>query len=447
MSESTSKSTPRSVSWSQSWSSQNGSNPPVPSYSKAVYRWTDTFTGSRNPKWRDQVRAVVSATTPAGGFKRVVKYGVASGNVKWTTVQDPGQSVVYNRSVTVQSYVPDVFGFESNIALGVPSAETADNRAIRELYDQLIAMESSAQSGEDLGEISSTAQMLRGPMKSIRSVLTDTLQGHERALSLRGLGRTVKALADVVLEFNYGWSPAANSIATAMVGLQNRDYLGHFMPFSASGKHAMTGNWSGTDGISAARVQVSVVREHREEVRYHGVWGVKTNVDRRAVSDVLRLRWRDVIPTFYQLVPYSVLINYVSNLSTIADSYSVPYSGVRWCCRTNRNVKYAKATVGGISMKSPSYWNVGGSIGHGFSEYTDTTFGRSAVVDMPRASVEFDLDLSPKQMLNVGALIVSKLPILGALSKRAVARNPNLPRAFALEVRDRGIRVPYPFHN
>jgi hypothetical protein len=79
---------------------------------------------------------------------------------------------------------------------------------------------------------------------------------------------------------------------------------------------------------------------------------------------------------------------------------------------------------------------------------TQEKFVRSVVSNLPIPSLELDLSLSMGQKQNVLALLASRLPIIGAKTKSALDRMPNLQRDFAYEARRRGMKVPYPsFHS
>lgn len=414
---------------------------------KSSYTYNDSHSGSSNPKWREDVRAVRSATTPASGTRINLSWQAGSGSAKWRTSANPGSQ--YDRSWNCGVYIPNTHAFTTNCATpgAGAHAQSAENKAIAELYEQLTSFETSAPAGEDLGEISQTASMLRSPLKSLRTLVSATLDSHLHALRKPNRGSIIKALGDTAIEYQFGWKPIASSLGHAIVGLQGRDYLGSYHPFQANGKSAGVNQDPDSSYTMGTRsIKVHVVRRRIESLRYVGVWAVRVGVDRRSVNDVLALRWRDVVPTFWNLTPYSFLADYVTNLGTIAQSYSVPWTGVRWCVRTKRTVLTHLVTSGDFIDISPSWINHTGSMKPAKAERIVTTFQRSSMEVMPRPQFEIDFKLSPGQLFNTAALLLTKWPQIREKSQAVERQYPGIAGEFAKEARRRNMRVPYPFH-
>jgi hypothetical protein len=412
-------------------------------------RVDSSFTGTKNPFWKDQIRAVVSATTPADGVRRRVKYRAGSISGTWSVSPDPPPPhlpgnwyVRYNSGRFILAVA--VGGTPS---LNGPNSVSANNQAIAKLYDQLSSFESAAQAGEDLGEIKQTIKLLTSPLKSARDFTTRILSRHQRALSLSSVKGAAKALADTTLEYRFGVKPLTSTIANAVVGLQGRDYIGHYYPFSCTSKIVVFSTHSfGFEGAGNLILETVAKDKNTYSTRYHGVWAVQSGIDKRSVGDVLSLRFKDIIPTVYNLIPYSWLVDYFTNLGTIVSSLSVPWAGVRWCVRTDRNERVHRNESIRITPPVPMY-NGSVQCWPGYTELTETSFSRSPILSLPIPNLEFKLP-SGVQWQNIAALVTGKLlSIKRSTPDPSSARGRDLQSAFADEVGRRGLRVPYPFHS
>jgi len=405
--------------------------------------WTNTFTGSQNPFYRADIRNVRDATTSADGLKRQVIY-------KPYKASYTGWSVREAASMNPQIYPSFWNAYRGARCRGYPlslsslinpsdpgnSFVSADNQAIERLYGQLQSFVQTVKSGEDFGEAKQTINAFRSPVPRIRKLLVDTLEGHEKALR-RSIPQIPKALAEVYLEFNFGWAPLASTVAQAAVGLQNREEFAIYKPFKATGKSLsddskINTTASGPEGIV---LRATGWRRAETSVVYKGVWKSSLPVDRRAVQDVLGLRPSNVIPTVWNLIPYSFLIDYVTNVGAIMESLNVPYDGVRWCCKTTRREYVAKFDITPEIPKFPNGVILESSSAPGQILTSLTSFSRRRQLLQPVPRPEFTglRDMGGRQWNNVAALILARLPIINLLAKK-VPRTPEFQQTFIREL-------------
>lgn len=413
-----------------------------------------TFSGFRDPDWKRKVRAVTNATTPASGSIAEFSVSPSSGtNRFWTSSGHIGHQCTahggceYSRECRVSYYTPDSENYASAVVPwpGFPSALTAENLATAKLYDAIIEIQTSLQAGEDIGEARQTANLLRSPMRNLRELMFSTMEGHQKGLGIKRVSNAVRVLADTVLEYRFGVEPLASSIASTMVGLQNRDESFIYRPFDVTGraKNSNSGSWA--SGVGHFETTHEITRFRERTVRYRGVWGYKVPIDRRSVNQVLGLQWRHFVPTVWNLIPYSWLADYFTNIGDFANRYAVDWSGTRWCNKTVRTSSELSSEWHDTTSKTGKH-GYSGVLSPGSFNWRSTSFQRLTQFSLPSPIFEIDLDLSGRQLQNVAALMLSKIPFFGHAVKKAVNRSPSLPKAFAAEIGRRKERIPYPFH-
>lgn len=461
MSQSTNKTKPHLLSANMSMSQTiftpvDTALPPIVTGRPLKDLFTDVFVGSQNPKYKAQIRARTQAGTPSSGTRYVVKPAIVSGARDYYTANPntypPNQKGDIHRKgfMSGSAYVPSLANLPS-LPLTGADINRADNLAIQKLYAQIKGIQSSVNSGEDVGEMGKTLRMLRSPMKSLIRLTNDVVDGHLRAFSYNKAKHIAKALGDVTLEYNFGIRPIINTVTKGIVGLQNRDYMVDTYPFRASGKDRVVVQADDTDipGIFTCRVRT--LKSVTCFVRYHGVWALGADIDRRSVQDVMGWNFRDTLTTVYNLIPYSWLVDYVSNLGTIVDSLSVPWNGVRWCMKTVRKEASNQGFYTNFHPPSSTlgYYPVSADFFQpGSCTLSGTAFARSIQTILPVPYPQLDLDLTIGQKTNVLALLASRVPIIGSRLSKAVKRHPTLPNEYSVLARRGSMyKIPYPFHS
>lgn len=427
-----------------------------PSEDRWVFNCDSTMSGSKNPQWRDQVKAHVSATTPFQGSEMKLSSTPSQATVEWMTNGSSGPITggnywAYRKTVRTSSMLETNGTYDSWLVppAGNSAFANADNQAIARLYDALQGFEGTNGIGEDLGELGQTVKLLTNPLGSLRKGILAVVDNFEGSLKRKRGAQLVKGLADAALEYKFGVVPLCNQIAGVTVALQNRAILANYYPFHCSGKSDSFEQ--GPEVSQDYLFKTSGRRTFTSEVVYRGQWSAQAGADQRAVSDILGLRFKDVLPTVWNLLPYSWMADYVSNIGTIVQSVSVPWGGVAWCCKTVRN------TVIGFLSQRATYSDFATTyaasnpwyktLSPGSLEFQGKYTSRSIVYNIPRPEFRLNPVQSASHMFNLGALLTQKLVTHSGLLSAAVKREPRLNDQFQAEVGRRRERIPYPsFH-
>lgn len=413
----------------------------VPAVSNHQLTWVDTFEGTKNPHWRAQVRSVSDATTPASGRRMSVRVKKHAQVVEFygrplVAGEDP-------RSLWRKTYVSADFPFASSIRINATpfqiSTASAENQAISRLYSVLQSFTQSLQAGEDIGEWKQTRNAIRKPLAPMQQLLTRTLDKHSKALSrYRDPRGMAKAMADTYLEWAFGWTPLANSLGEAMVALQNRKEFVRYHPFSAVGKSESNGAVIGGQvGHGGAQCDIVGHASDIASVRYQGVWEARVDIPQRSVRQVLGLNLKNFIPTVWNLIPYSFLIDYFTNVGDFMNITAVPWGGVRWCCKTTRTTCHSKLGVRPVpytASLSPTVVILSSNVQPGELEATDTRFSRSSVTSLPIPQLEVSWSISDGKKLNILALLASRLTPITKATAKVFGKNPGLVKSVNSEL-------------
>ena len=370
---------------------------------------TDIFNGTKNPHWRDQVRSVSNATTPASGvMHKILQY-------------EP-----YNYTIAMQGKIfvsPTADRTESGYGFppynwppswsGVPTSiiTDTDNRAIRKFLEAADNARSSVELGQDIGEWKETLNGLRRPMDSARSLVTDVLTKFRKRLRLakRLLSKNVaKAVADSYLEFTFGWKPLAADVGSLIEGLQERCKHPSVQPISAS---ASGHGSAGSESTGQINILGGIyIRSFRSVIR--GTYirrlkgAVKTGADGGAISfaQLAQLDAQHFVPTLWDLLPYSFIADYFVNVGEIINALSFRYSDLAWGCDTSLTIAESIfSDIGGKADLNPGYSLISVTWSGGNARLQTRSFSRgnlSAAALLP--TLQFKLPVSSKPWENLG---------------------------------------------
>jgi len=330
---------------------------------------TNFLDGVKNPTWKSKIRAHVNATTVASGERyshKVTPFSAVSNYLVW----DP-TDVFHRTNLHFYSTVGIIPYDNPYGIIGVPGsmATSVRNRALRNFMERCISARSSIEGGQNIAELQSTLNSIRHPLTSLRKALVgygSKISKLKRSRSFRGpVG--VKGLSDAVtgtyLEFKFGIIPTSNDIAQLIADAGGTRF--EMVPISANASdyHSASG---GTyvpplpGGMSYSLNKSSVTKY---SVTYKG--GYHTGVDSEghiSTAAKLRLLPEDFLPTIWDVIPYSWMLDYVVNVGDIVKSLSFVSSRLAWGCVTTRNE--TTVTFAGNGLPTPT-----GFVRNLFSDY------------------------------------------------------------------------------
>jgi hypothetical protein len=371
----------------------------------------NTFSGTTNPYWQDQIRSGINATTPANGVKYELEQAWLSAEI--TAFQVVGKTL---RNVNYYGHVPLIAPTQT-----APSASQvtfASNRAIMKFLDKLDSATSSIEAGQDFGEWRETVNGVTNPLHSLRNL---TLGYFDKLLKLKRSFKQpsvsfAKAVADTYLEWTFGWKPLTLDIANGIVGLRERAKHYDYQPIKAGFKLDYLGSdslayHSRPDSAAILSLSTSTKTLCSYIESYQGA--VRTGFGGTPIprAEVLQLDLPHFIPTIWDLIPYSFVVDYFVNVGDVIRAYSLNTSKLAWCKKTIVTVQRIDQRDWIDVIASPSAYEVRAFKPDSGNSYIERkTFSRGSVSPGSlRPVLAFHLPISDKPWENIAALLTSRI--------------------------------------
>jgi hypothetical protein len=296
-----------------------------------------TFTGDYLPEWKNIIKRGGNATTTASGSIATLDPGFLDCSATVGAV-DPNNHTHATYGVIG---IPRPLHWRS-VEQSVPSDVIAEvtNRCIRKFLEASDNARTSIEAGQDIGEWKETLHALIHPMQSLRDFtfshlskvlkLTKTVK-HKAKLS--------KMVADTWLEFKFGWNPLAADIGDAYAALTNNRNHVDVQPIRASAKGTFTDYEEPTNTVHSISIGRIVVRTRVTGSYYVTMKGaIRTGAVNGSIgtAQLLQLDAEHFVPTIWDLLPYSWIADYFTNIGDTIRSLSYNFGNLAWGMRTIR---------------------------------------------------------------------------------------------------------------
>lgn len=323
--------------------------------------------------WKAIIRNGGNATTQLSVSRSLIEYSPMSAsstechyNIGSVSDPDTGEILGFYRNDQVTNNLCDLYGGYNVLgASPAPFADIveADSRALDSFYGNLRNAQTLEQGGTFVAEIHQTIHGIRHPadalvkfLKSHISLLSKRKTAIKRAIG-RGDINTAKRIAGIKhyhnpdsaiasmvsnswLEAQYHWLPTISDIqdsAKAVASLQNRPPTKRVR---GGYKDSTSGDLSeAIISCGSLAIHCSTMNKLEADVRYYGAVklivpdGLANNFG--AAVQALGLGFSNFIPTLYNIIPYSFVVDYFSNLGSVIDALSFPLSDVAWASKTS----------------------------------------------------------------------------------------------------------------
>jgi len=213
-----------------------------------------------------------------------------------------------------------------------------------------------------LGELKESLKMIRHPATALRNGIASYLNSvRHRKRHFRGDMRNFsRTLSGTWLEYAYGWKPLLSDIESACNAYaQHEADVQYIRSYGqANGQTNSKGNLQTIYFANYGSYQRILAYTGTQKVVFKGVVRVKPEVQVRAARNVVRLSGfgiEEFIPTAWELIPYSFVVDYFTNIGTILNSATpLFYDWVWWSCASTRSMRSEWTLLSGT--KSPWTW-------------------------------------------------------------------------------------------
>lgn len=374
--------------------------------------------GESCPGFRSKIRLNQSATTD-----RYVVFHNHKCNPAFNLVAIPAKTPDGNGwkygYVCYGGYTPCDFGTKLSLPVKPTSAEmsTFESDLAEKFQAKAREMVAPLQGGAFLGELPETIALFASPVRTMfRKIMSyyRKVYRYIKRIKKRKMSREEKHKA--VLEYiesaylmlTFAILPLigdANTIANALVQYNQKVVRDFNVRLSRLYNH------DNSSRLNGAYITTKVTKVRGQVVACLSANATLPPATKERLQEMLafdsRGLIRDFVPTLWELIPFSFVVDYFSNIGAVVTSKYGDIPQVAWASTTISTIQYRRANIRPPSVSAPSgnWVAVGAPIilqSPGLAEHEAKTIDRSAT--LPQVSLQLDLELSVKQWINVAAL-------------------------------------------
>jgi len=363
----------------------------------------------------------VTHAGPVGDFRRLIAQGSCAtsdlSGVRFRIESRPGSMYFRQRytgpspTFTPRTIVYTAYGNFIRVASPdltpdlTPSA--ASDQAIVRFYQAADRVSTTLQGMVVAGEMRSTLRMIQSPAKALRQGLTNYLSHVKKRGPRVPRRHRRRFLSESWLEYSFGWVPLINDIEDGMKALSKGNPARAFAPVSGFAENKRFTNGSPVSyNHGPMSVRFLMKKDESSTVRYFGV--VYTDVETPAYLKASNYGFKPslFIPTLWELVPYSFLVDYFTNIGDVLFAWSFHRRSLKWASKTTRSVvRYESHSP--VVTRSPVVNNFKKDqhLTPGHVRWERSTVDRIRDADLYTPSVRFEIPgFSSLKWLNLAAL-------------------------------------------
>ena len=296
--------------------------------------------GGDDPAWRSKIRSHAAAVNSYGALH--LQFEMEYGRIEETQNIVIGPGNVGTVTSAVEGYIFDPV----RVAAGSPSV-TARNLAKQAFLSRARSAMSPFQGGVFLGELKEAVELIRHPASALfngitrdyPSAVTKRVKGLKKYRSdhdKRGAKAAGKAISETWLEYSFGWRPLIADVKSAAEALAQFNVQPQTVQRVSSHNRLRTDDGSGyqntrvTGSYNNLQYSYNVQQWTETDVWVFGGVDISSGLNVESASRLAGLTWSDVVPTVWELIPYSFLVDYFTNVGDIISGATFAYSRLHY---------------------------------------------------------------------------------------------------------------------
>lgn len=373
------------------------------------------------PAWKAKLHAGLNATSPFSGEEYYIEQ--APTNRPWLETKRANGGTWY-KARRDGDVIPIFSGFGTLVG---PNESKANSLALTYFYKKLRDTQTKMSGQVFLGEAREVVRMIKSPAKALRSGIENAYRSFSKIRIKRRSDPTLnKVLADSWLEWNFGWKPFFNDIADAAEAFESLFEKDPTEKILAIGVDEIREDlypetnmttW-GTDGAILRNVTdfKKVLVIYRGGVRDKRNCGLDLESPDSPAKFLQMQRFGleldEFIPTAWELLPWSFLVDYFTNIGDILEAVATSTSNLTWINKTVikecRRVCTAKIDYSRFKSWYPENGSyIVGDLGNNPFVFVSRSVNRVPVWNLGYPDFRVELPTSPFQWANMLALLAS----------------------------------------
>lgn len=369
----------------------------------------DSFTGDKLPGWKSRIQQGLNATTSASGVKYTVN-SLGSFDNKVFLYTSPSKTPSSARRSRVIGPNSINFGLTGS----TPAQTTTLNEARTRFAKKVEQTMTLFSGGVFLGELRETLRMIRNPGKALRDGVSgylNNLRKNRRRLMKMPRQSRQRAIQSSYLEFTFGVQPAISDLESASSYLERRQEqlfkeLQVVQAFAQNRfMHPDAATFFGS-GVGRVNFRRRNWREHT--VVLAGAVSSRASSPLLLNSSSLGLSLRSFVPTVWELLPWSFVADYFTNIGDVLAAWSNQYVRLAW----GRETVIDRSIVDLYDQKphplDPSYTIQDNSFTPCLFSTEVKSFTRTPITNTPVPDIMFEIPGFGRKWINLAALATAR---------------------------------------
>jgi len=372
--------------------------------------YNDIRTGVGLPNHRDLIRKCQSATT---AFSAQKGQTFTNGPHVWSMTRKYFVPAVPSETLGV---LGDPAGHYAHFGIMTFPSSSLDSEADAIALQIFISKARSVQTKMSgltfIGELAEAVHMIHDRGKSLFFGVGSYLSALKKGRRLPALHRR-NFLENLWLEYSFGWRPLYKDISDAAKAYSELGKKRRVTLVSGTG-YAHKSKPSGVSELSINQFwgHFMDIETFDTKVRYLGaVKGQSSGMELHAAMKLFGLQPAEFLPTAWELIPWSFLVDYFLNIQNIVQGVVFDTTSLAWSCKTIRRERlYATSFVPSRELTVSKFgslyklrdWNASPS---SFSALTSNVVRSTPASFVP--SLQFRFPGLKTQWLNMAALAAS----------------------------------------